>query len=296
MTPTEQPWTIKRLLDWTQKYLADKGCEFPRLDAEVLLAHVMKCKRIQVYTRFDEIATDEMRTQFRDLIRQRVEGCPVAYLVGRKDFFSLELEVNRDVLIPRPDTETVVSECLRLAKEMTAPTILDIGTGSGNLVVALAKQHKTATLTAIDLSPAALAVAQRNAAKHGVAERIRFLEGNVFDPLIADERFDFIVSNPPYIPHGDIATLEAGVRDYEPHMALDGGVTGFAVFDCLVAEAPRHLKPGGYLLIEIGSPQETPGRERLLAHGGYDLERTIFDSAGHPRVLRARLKTSQSSA
>ena len=290
MSPTEQPWTIKRLLDWTQNYLGEKGCEFPRLDAEVLLAHVLGCKRIQVYMRFDDVATDEMRKQFRELIKQRVEGCPVAYLVGRKDFFSLELEINRDVLIPRPDTETVVSECLQLAKDMPAPTILDIGTGSGNLAVALAKQHKTAAVTAIDLSPAALAVAQRNAAKHGVAERIRFLEGDVFAPLAADERFDFIVSNPPYIPHADIATLESGVRDYEPHLALDGGTDGFAVFDRLIAGAPSHLKPGGYLLIEIGAPQEQPARERLVAQGVYELGKTILDGSGHPRVLRARVQ------
>src|SRR5262249_983612 len=154
---TEQPWTIKRLLDWTQKYLADKGCEFPRLDAEVLLAHGLGCKRIHVYTRFDEIPADETRNRFRELIKQRVEGCPVAYLVGRKDFFSLELEVTRDVLIPRPDSETVVGECLRLAKSLPSPTILDIGTGSGNLAVALAKQHKSAAVTAVDVSTAPLA-------------------------------------------------------------------------------------------------------------------------------------------
>jgi release factor glutamine methyltransferase len=287
---TEQPWTIKRLLDWTQKYLADKGSEFPRLDAEVLLAHVLGCKRINVYTRFEEVPADEIRTQFRELLKQRVEGCPVAYLVGRKDFFSLELEVNRDVLIPRPDSETVVTECLRLANAMPSPALLDIGTGSGNLAVALAKQHKTASVTAVDISPAALAVARRNAAKHGVAERIHFLEGDVFAPLAADERFDLIVSNPPYIPHGDIAGLEKGVRDYEPHLALDGGANGFAVFDRLIAEAPQHLKPGGYLLIEIGSPQEAPARERLLAHGGYELGKTILDGSGHPRVLRAQAK------
>jgi release factor glutamine methyltransferase len=287
---TEQPWTIKRLLDWTQKYLADKGSEFPRLDAEVLLAHVLGCKRIHVYTRFEETPTDETRNRFRELIKQRVEGCPVAYLVGRKDFFSLELEVTRDVLIPRPDSETVVGECLRLAKGTAAPAILDVGTGSGNLAVALAKQHKAASVTAVDVSPAALAVARRNATKHGVAERVRFLEGDVFGPLAADERFDFIVSNPPYIPHGDIAGLERGVRDYEPHLALDGGATGFAVFDRLIAEAPKHLKPGGYLLIEIGSPQEAPARERIVAHGGYELGKTILDGSRHPRVLVVRLK------
>jgi release factor glutamine methyltransferase len=290
MSPTEQPWTVKRLLDWTQKYLADKGSEFPRLDAEVLLAHVLGCKRIHVYTRFEEVPSEEARDRFRELIKQRVDGCPVAYLVGRKDFYSLELEVTRDVLIPRPDSETVVSECLRLAKSLPSPTILDVGTGSGNLAVALAKQHKTASVTAVDVSPAALAVARRNAQKHGVAERVRFLEGDVFAPLGAGERFVFIVSNPPYIPHGDLAGLEKGVRDYEPHLALDGGATGFAVFDRLIAEAPRHLNPGGHLLIEIGSPQEAPARQRIDAHGGYELGKTILDGSRHPRVLIARLR------
>ena len=135
------------------------------------------------------------------------------------------MEVNRDVLIPRPDTETVVSECLRLAKEMTSPQVLDVGTGSGCLAVAVAKYHKTAQVTAIDVSAAALALASRNAAKHGVAERVRFLEGDLFTPLPAEERFDLILSNPPYIPHRDIASLAVGVREYEPHVALDGGGT-----------------------------------------------------------------------
>ena len=211
----------------------------------------------------------------------------MAYLVGRGDFFMLELEVNRDVLIPRPDSETIVGECLRVMKEMTAQTILDIGTGSGNLAVALAKQHKTATVTAIDLSPAALAVAQRNAVNYGVAEQIRFLEGNVFDPLSAVDRFDFIVSNPPYIPHGDIATLEIGVRDYEPDPALDEGVTGFAVFDRLIASW-RYLKPGGYLLIEIGSAQEAPGPRTAAPRAGAATISTRRSST--VRAIRACLR------
>jgi release factor glutamine methyltransferase len=290
MSPTEEPWTVKRLLDWTQKYLADKGCEFPRTDTEVLLAHVLGCKRIHVYTRFEEIPTEEQRTQFRGLIRQRVEGCPTAYLVGRKEFFSLEFEVNRDVLIPRPDTETLVGECLRLAKEMPAPAVLDVGTGSGAIAVSVAKQHKTAAVTATDVSAAALAVARRNAAKHGVEERIRFLEGDVFAPLAADERFDFVLSNPPYIAHADVAKLETGVRDYEPHLALDGGPDGFALFDRLVSGAPAHLKPGGYLIVEINALNAAETRARIERHGGYELGKTIVDGARHARVLCAWLK------
>jgi release factor glutamine methyltransferase len=287
---TEQTWTVGRLLDWTAKFLADKGSEFPRLDAEVLLAHALGCKRIELYTRHDEEASEEVRQQFRGLVKKRVEGCPVAYLVGRKEFFSLELEVTPDVLIPRPDTECVVDECLRLAKDLAEPTVLDIGTGSGNLAVAVAKRHKGARVTATDVSPGALAVAARNAAKHGVGERVSFLRGDLFAPLTRGERFDFILSNPPYIPHADIASLAVGVRDYEPHLALDGGPSGFAMFDRLVSGAPAHLNPGGYLIVEIGSPQEVPARQRLEAHRGYDLGPTLRDSSGHPRVLRARLR------
>jgi release factor glutamine methyltransferase len=285
---TEQSWTIGRLLDWTTKFLQQKGSESPRLDSEVLLAHALGCKRIDLYTRHTEEAPEQGRQRFRELIRQRIEGCPVAYLVGRKEFFSLELEVNRSVLIPRPDTECVVVECLRLAKDMAEPAILDIGTGSGCLAITVAKHHKTAQVTAVDISDDALAVASRNAEKHGVAERIRFLQGDLFAPIAADERFDFILSNPPYVPHDDIAKLPLGVRDYEPHRALDGGADGFAVFDRLIAEALAHLKPDGWLLLEIGSPQEKPARERFATYEGYELEKTVHDGSGHPRVLMAR--------
>jgi release factor glutamine methyltransferase len=287
MTANET-WTVGRLLDWTGKYLAEKGSESPRLDTEVLLAHALTCKRIELYTRHDEEVSDEPRQRFKALIRQRIEGCPVAYLVGRKEFYSLELEVSRAVLIPRPDTETVVDECLRLAKELAEPAVLDMGTGSGCLAVAVAKYAKKARITAVDVSNEALAVAGRNAAKHGVAERVRFLQGDLFAALTEGEQFDFILSNPPYIPRGDIAGLAAGVRDYEPHQALDGGSDGLEVLGRLVTEAPAWLKPGGYLIVEIGSPQEDPARQRIQERAGFELGKTVYDSAGHPRVLRAR--------
>ena len=285
---TEQPWTIGRLLDWTTKFLGQKGSESPRLDTEVLLAHALGCKRIDLYTRHTEEAPEQARQKFRELVRQRVEGCPVAYLVGRKEFFSLEFEVNRAVLIPRPDTECVVDECLRLAKGVAEPRILDIGTGSGCLAVAVARHHKTAKVTAVDISPEALAVASSNAGRNRIGERIRFLQGDLYGPLPSGERFDFILSNPPYIPRDDLDKLPAGVRDYEPRLALDGGPDGFAVFDRLVAEAPAWLNPGGYLLIEIGSPQEAPARERIGRNSGYELAKTVLDGSGHPRVLIAR--------
>ena len=283
----EQPWTIGRLLDWTANFLAQKGSESPRLDAEVLLADVLKCERISLYTRYDEEAGDDARQRYKDLIRRRIEGCPVAYLVGRKEFFSLKFEVNPSVLIPRPDTECVVIECLRLAKSMSEPRIVDVGTGSGAIAIGLAKQHKGARITATDKSPEALAVAQRNAEKHDLSNRIRFVQGDLLTPFHAEEQFDLIVSNPPYIPHDEIAQLPAGVRDYEPHVALDGGADGFAVFDRLIEQARDHLTPAGWLILEIGSPQEAEARRRLVARV-YDVGKTILDGSGHPRVLAAR--------
>ncbi|MCI0459011.1 MAG: peptide chain release factor N(5)-glutamine methyltransferase [Gemmataceae bacterium] len=285
----EQNWTVGQLLEWTKRFLGEKGCESPQPDAEVLLAHALGCKRIDLYGRlYGEQATEGVRQRYRELVRKRVEGCPVAYLVGRKEFYKLELEVSAAVLIPRPDSETVVVECLALARGMPGPRVLDIGTGSGNLAVAIAKYHKGAQLTAVDISPEALAVARRNADKHGVTERVRFLQGDLFEAVPAGERFDFVVSNPPYIPRGEIASLERGVRDYEPHLALDGGPDGYSVFERLVEGARACLEPGGHLIVEIGAPQELPARQRITALGGYDLAPTVYDAARHPRVLKAR--------
>lgn len=284
----QHTWTIGALLDWTARHLAKKGSEYPRLDAEVLLAHALGCRRIDLYTRYDEAASEQARSQFRELVRQRVEGCPVAYLVGRKEFFSLPFDVTPAVLIPRSESEFVVLECLRLAEGLAEPRILDLGTGSGNLAVTLAHQHRGARITAVDLSPAALAVAARNAARHQVADRIRFLSGDLFAPIPAGERFDFIVSNPPYIAQEDLADLPRGVRDYEPRLALDGGPGGFAVFDRLVGQAANYLMPGGYVILEIGTPQHEPARERILALAQYELAETIYDGSRHPRVLSAR--------
>lgn len=283
-------WTIGSLLDWTAQYLLKKGSEFPRLDAEVLLAHALGCRRIELYTRYEETATEDARQRFRELVRRRVEGCPVAYLVGRKEFFSLSFEVSPAVLIPRPESEFVVLECLRLAKEISEPRILDIGTGSGNLAIAVAVHHKTALVTAIDKSEAALELAARNAQRLGVAPRIRFLAGDLFSPLAEDERFDFILSNPPYIASEDLPQLAQGVRDYEPRLALDGGPGGYAVLDRLLAEAKTFLNPGGHLIVEIGAPQHEEVCRRITSHAEYDLAPTIYDGSRHPRVLRAMKK------
>jgi release factor glutamine methyltransferase len=284
----EKTWTVGTLLDWTANFLLEKGCESPRVDAEVLLAHALGCKRIDLYgLRHGEATDDAVRQRYRELIRKRIEGCPVAYLVGRKEFFSLEFEVTPAVLIPRPDTELVAMECLALAKSLPDPRIVDIGTGSGNLAVAIARQHKGALVTAVDISGDALAVARRNAERHGVAQRINFVEGDLFAPL-GTEAFDFVVSNPPYIAQADLPSLPVGVRDYEPRLALDGGPDGYAVFERLIGDAQPHLPSGGWLIVEIGAPQEATARARLEGQPAYELKPTVRDFAGHPRVLKAR--------
>ncbi len=283
----EQPWTVGRLRDWTTTHLKGKEIESPRLEAELLLAHALGCSRIDLYVRNAEEPPEDVRARFRDLIKRRVEGTPVSRLLGKSEFFSLEFELTPDVLEPRPDTGWLVTEALTLLKPLDAPEVLDVGTGSGCVAIAVARGHKTARLTAIDISPPALAVASRNAEKHKMAERIRLLEGDLFAPLVPTEKFDVIVSNPPYIPSADIDELDREVREHDPRLALDGGPDGFAVIERLLAGAAQHLKAGGHLLCEIGHDQAEEARRRFAA-AGWEITRTATDDGGHLRVVVAR--------
>lgn len=290
--PTETVWTFGRLLQWTTRFLAERGVETPRLDAEVLLAHAEGCRRIDLYTRFDEPASEAVRERFRRLVRQRAEGCPVAYLVGQKEFFSLELEVSPAVLIPRPSTETLVAEAINRLRPLPAPKILELGTGSGNIAISLAKHLLTAHIVAVDISSDALAVAQRNAQRHGVADRIVFLHGDLYSPLPSNSQFAAIVSNPPYIADEDLSALPVGVRQYEPEIAYRGGPGGLAVVERIIRQAPGFLQPEGYLLLEIGAVQEQPVRQLIATLSPLELEPTIYDTDRQPRVLAARRPSS----
>jgi release factor glutamine methyltransferase len=278
------------LLVWTADFLKKRGSESARLDAEVLLAHVLRWDRVQLYTRYEEDVPDKPRADYRELVRRRAAGSPVAYLVGRKEFFSLPLAVSPAVLIPRPDTETVVVEFLERMKDRPNPAAVDVGTGSGCLALACAQQKKEARFVATDVSSQALEVARSNAEKLGLANRIDFRQGDLLSPAKSSGPFDAILSNPPYIPTADIPRLEHGVRDYEPHLALDGGVDGLRVVSRLIREAIPLLKPGGHLILEIGTAQEAPVRELISAQAALDLAPTIRDAANHPRVIRATRK------
>ncbi len=282
-----ESWTVKRLLTWTADFLKKKGSESPRLDAEVLLSHVLGWPRVQLYTHFENDVEEGARSTFRELVKKRSDGAPVAYLIGRKEFFSLPIVVSPAVLIPRPDTETAVVAALDCLKGKDAPRVVDVGTGSGCLALAIANHHPTARVIAIDVSGEALAVARRNAEVLGLGDRVEFREGDVLAPVRVEAAFDLIVSNPPYIPSGDIAGLESGVRDFEPHLALDGGWDGLHMVGRLIEEAHGLLNLGGDLVLEIGAEQEAPVRALIASRGGYALSSTIRDAANHPRVIRA---------
>lgn len=282
------PWTVRRVLDWTVKHLKKHGSETPRLDAEILLAHSRGCQRIDLYVHFDEPLTEDERAMMRDLVQRRAQAEPVAYLVGHREFFGLDFRVTRDVFIPRPDTETLVMELLERAKPLEEPRILDVCTGSGCISVAAAVNLPAARIMAVELSEAALAIAQENAARHEVSERIRFLQGDLFAPFADDNRFDVIASNPPYIAESEIASLQADVRQHEPRLALDGGPAGLVIIRKLVEQGIERLVPGGSLLMEIGSEQAEAVTQLLQDHGGYTDIGVRNDLGGRARVVYAR--------
>jgi release factor glutamine methyltransferase len=250
----------------------------------------MGCKRIELYVRHEEIPGEDVRDRFRGLVRRRASGEPVAYLVGHKEFFSLDFLVSPAVLIPRPDTETLVDQALRdlKARALPAPTALDLGTGSGCLAIVLAKLVPTLSVTAVDLSREALEIAGQNAKRNKVDNRVQFLCGDLFHPLKDDDRFDLLVSNPPYIPSGDIAGLEPTVRDFEPKSALDGGADGLDFYRRILGGAPKHLHPQGRVMVEVGIDQAEAVASLARAKGFVQVA-IVADMGRIPRVVVGRL-------
>ena len=285
------PWTIGRLLAWTTDYLKQHGSDSPRLEAEVLLAAARKCPRIELYTAFEDPASEELRTAFRALVKQRAEGKPVAYLVGHREFYSLKFRVTPDVLIPRPETEFLVVRLLDLVKQRLAGSgpaqVADVGTGSGIIAICAAK-HGGCQVTAIDISTKALEVARGNADKLGVSDRVAFVESDLLAALPAEQKFEIVASNPPYISDAELAELPRDVKDFEPHLALSGGERGTSVIERLIPQAAERLHGGGSLLIEISPMIEAAVKSLVAAHGQFEVEPTVKDLAGHARVVQAK--------
>lgn len=286
-----ETWTVGRLLTWTADYLKKSGSPSARLDAEVLLAAARKCERIALYTAFEEIVADDVRTAFRDLVKRRAAGAPVAYLVGKKEFYSLSFRVTPDVLIPRPETEhlvVVAADLIAALPAGTQPVVADVGTGSGAIAVAIAKHAPAARILATDISPAALAVARQNAADHGVSQRIEFLEMDLLEKVPAQRQLDLVVSNPPYIGLQEEATLAPQVRDHEPRLALFGGPTGTDIIARLIPQSAERLKAGGYLLMEVSPLIAAAVVELVAKSGSFEPAIMLKDLAGLARVVQAK--------
>lgn len=281
MTDRKEVWTIGKILNWTKQYFEEKGVDTPRLDAEVLLSHILKCDRIHLYVNFDRPLVEEELASYRQMVKARVQRMPVAYILGEKEFMGHSFCVTPDVLIPRPDTEILVEEAIRLLAEKESPRIVDIGTGSGAILLSVLLGIEGSTGVAVDLSPNALAVAKSNGERLGLAGRADFRLGDLYAPV--DGSFDAILSNPPYIPVRDMAGLSPEVKQ-EPEMALVGGVDGLDFYRRLIDEAPRYLKEDGIVLFEVGIHQAQDVAELGKARG-FRTQRILPDYAGIDRVV-----------
>lgn len=293
--------TVLEVIQKSTEFLTRKGVESPRLQTELLLAHVLQLPRMRLYLNFERTLTTPELDALRDLVARRSRREPLQHIVGTTSFCGLELAVNRHVLVPRPETELLAEAGWEfLGKHSTsniqhptsnqppggAPVALDFGTGSGCIAIALAVKCPTARVVALDASAEALAVAKQNAARHHLSERIEFCHGDGFAGVKPNARFDLIISNPPYIPSAEIAVLEPEVRDFDPRAALDGGADGLDFYRRLAAEAPAFLQPGGWIMVEFGDGQADALRTIFSAQG-WVVEAVREDYTRRPRILIA---------
>lgn len=284
-------WHVLELLEWTTGYFEKHKIPNPRLDAEVLLGHLLQKSRLQLYLHFDMPVFQDDLTVFRELIKKRIARTPISYLTHHKEFMSLDFYVDERVLIPRPETEFIVETILK-TKEDTPQRLLEIGTGSGVIAIALAVNKPEWEIIATDISKDALAVAEKNRDTHECTDRIALLQGDLFQPIktLQSSRFNWIVSNPPYVMTNERDTLSPDIRDYEPHIALFAGEDGLSVIRRLIAEAPNYLHPEGKLIFEIGDKQAEPVKELLEKQSTYQNYRFIRDYAGKDRVVLATVE------
>ena len=294
----EKRWTIKEILAVASQYLTEKGIESPRLAAEVLLAHVLGMERIGLYLDFDRPLVPAEVSRFRELIRRRVAREPLQYITGLQEFWSLEFQVGPQVLIPRPETELLVEQAIRQCKDLSEAgmqeiNVLDLCTGCGAVAVCIAKEVGFARLWASDVSPGAIAVAKINAQRHGVADRIRFIEGDLFEPLKDKEiHFHIIVSNPPYVAQEDYDKLPPEIKDFEPRLSLDGGPGGMAVIERILREAPEFLTSTGVVMIEMDPGQIHRAMDVARSLPGFERAEVVKDYSGRERVIIVMVNSS----
>ena len=289
-----ESWTVGRLLSWTQEWLSEREVDQPRLSAELLLAHALGCRKIDLYASFDKEPREEQTARFRELVREAGKLRPIAYLIGIKEFYSLDFEVTPDVLIPRPETEALVSRAVDLINTSGADRyrVLELGTGSGCIAVAVARYAQATHVVATDISAAALVVAARNVERHAVSDRVRLVEADGLTlpaEVVPEGGFDLLLSNPPYVAEAEAHQLAESVRRYEPKVALLAGRDGLRFHKMMAREAARLLVRKGTVLTEIGAGQEPAVRQVFVEAGGWEYAGTYRDPADpHPRVLEFR--------
>jgi release factor glutamine methyltransferase len=276
--------TIRELLGPAREYLEGKGVPSPKVDAEYLLAHVLGVPRLELYLDHDRALEPAQVDSLRELVRRRGRREPLAYVLGSWSFYGLELHCDARALVPRPETEILVERCLALLEGSAAPAIVDVGTGTGSIALALAARLPEASVTAIDLSPDALALAAENAALNGLADRVELLQGDLLAP-VAGRRFDLVASNPPYVAAGE--SVDPEVAKYEPALAVYAADAGRAILERLAADAPAALRPGGHLVVEVAEGQAQWLVEHL-AGLGYAAIAVTRDLRGIERVVEAR--------
>ena len=279
-------WTIGRILKWTEQYFGGKGVESPRLDAEVLLSHVLKKERIYLYVHFDQPMEAEELAAYKELIKQRVNHVPVAYLLGQREFMGLNFKVTPATLIPRPDTEILVQAAVERLRGREQCSFADIGTGSGAICLSVLSFVPGSCAATVDISPEARAVAEENAENLGLSERIEFFTGDLLEP-VKDRKFTAILSNPPYIPEKDIEGLQEEVRCQEPYGALSGGQDGLDFYRRLCQEAPALLEEGGFMAFEVGIGQARAVAELAEENPLITRSEILKDLAGIERVVIA---------
>lgn len=292
MSDASEQWTVLRLIEWTRGYLARAGVDEPRLSAELLLADVLGCDRVQLYARHDLAVAPDDLAAFRESIRRAAGGEPIAYIRGFKEFYSLTFKVTADVLIPRPETELLVDAALAVARAAAEARLWDVCTGSGCVAVAAAHYGPGLRVLATDVCEPALAVAEENARRHGVADRVRLAKADLLAAPVPPEPagiFDIITANPPYVTDEQMGDLPAPVA-HEPEAALRGGPAGMTLIERIVGDAPAHLRAGGALAVEIGMGQADDVYALLRADGRYEDIRFAKDLADIPRVALARVK------
>jgi release factor glutamine methyltransferase len=290
MSSEKRTWNRLQLLEWTTKFLAEKGIESARLDAEVLLAHVLGTTRLELYVHYDELVAPDALARYHDLVSRRGRREPLRYIVGYTEFLSLRLAVDKRVLIPRPETELLAERAITLLGGV-APgekTVVDVGTGSGCIAVAIAKNFPDVVVHATDCSADALAVARENARSLGVQDQVRFHQGNLLEPLAQLAAVvDLVAANPPYVPEKDYETLAPELH-YEPRQAVAAGASGLEVIAALISAAPALLKPGGVLLCEIGAGEAPEVRRLIEESGAYAFFTIHRDYGSIERILEAR--------